>query len=142
MTEVGSVEGGCLCGAVRYRIAGKPRVSSLCHCRSCRRACGAPTVGWLILNTGDFSITGGMPEQYRSSADVIRRFCARCGTQLTYQNVSTPGTIDITTASLDHPDLYPPAKEIWLEHRIVWESRNEAADHYARSSVGASPLPK
>lgn len=142
MADGSVIEGGCFCGAVRYRVTGTPRASTLCHCRSCRRACGAPTLAWLILNARDFHIVAGEPERFRSSDNVTRQFCPRCGTQLTYQNETQPDTIDITTASLDVPDAYPPTKEIWLEHRIAWESTNTTADHYARSSVGASPLPK
>ena len=39
-----SVEGGCLCGAIRYRVSGEPLARSLCHCRSCRLGAGAPSV--------------------------------------------------------------------------------------------------
>jgi len=42
-------EGGCLCGAVRYRMVGAPLSSAICHCASCRRASGAPTVAWLTV---------------------------------------------------------------------------------------------
>ena len=41
------LEGGCLCGAVRYRISGSPLSSVNCHCESCRRASGAPAVAWI-----------------------------------------------------------------------------------------------
>src|SRR5262249_8230713 len=41
-----SMSGGCLCGAVRYEIRGKPREVSHCHCATCRRAAGAPVVTW------------------------------------------------------------------------------------------------
>jgi len=37
-----SIEGGCQCGAVRYRAIEIPLARTLCHCRSCRRASGAP----------------------------------------------------------------------------------------------------
>jgi hypothetical protein len=142
MSEVRAVEGGCLCGAIRYRITSEPRVSALCHCRSCRRAGGGPTLAWLVLNVGDVQFTAGKPAQFRSSDTVTRQFCARCGTQLTYQADEKPDSIDITTASLDLPDAFPPTREIWLEHRISWENTNTAADHYARSSAGATPLRK
>jgi hypothetical protein len=132
-------EGGCLCGAVRYRFTGEPRVTSLCHCRSCRRACGAPSVAWVILDAAALEISG-TPARYRSSPAVVRQFCSACGTQLTYQNDASPATIDITTASLDEPNAFPPSREIWLEHKLAWESVSPGIPHYAQSSRGASPL--
>ena len=133
-------EGGCLCGAVRYRFSAAPRVTSLCHCRSCRRACGAPSVAWVILDTADLAFTAGTPARFRSSSDVVRQFCGACGTQLTYQNDASPESIDITTASLDDPNAHPPSREIWLEHKLTWESANPTMPHYAQSSRGASPI--
>jgi hypothetical protein len=142
MTDTAIHEGGCLCGAVRYRITGTPRLSVLCHCRSCRRASGGPTIAWLILNGSDFQIISGRPEDFRSSSDVLRQFCGRCGTQLTYQRVTNPESIDVTVATLDDPNAFPPTREIWLDHRIAWESPNAVADQFAQSSVGATPLPR
>lgn len=43
------LEGGCLCGSVRYVISGDPSLEEtpcLCHCRICQRASGAPAVAW------------------------------------------------------------------------------------------------
>ena len=40
-------DGGCLCGAVRYRLEGPPlHADYYCHCRMCQRAAGAPVVAW------------------------------------------------------------------------------------------------
>lgn len=41
-------DGGCACGAIRYRVEGRPLVSSVCHCRTCRKTAGAPLVPWEI----------------------------------------------------------------------------------------------
>ena len=135
-----SIEGGCLCGNVRYRATGEPVARSLCHCRTCRRASGAPSVAWVVFRSDDFLFLGDAPSRYNSSPDVERTFCGNCGTPLTYQRISQSQTIDATTATLDNPDAFPPTREIWLEHRLRWESLNESMEHYARSSVGASPI--
>jgi hypothetical protein len=36
------IEGGCHCGAGRYRIDGEAMTHALCHCTDCRRSAGAP----------------------------------------------------------------------------------------------------
>lgn len=134
-------EGGCLCGTVRYRFTGTPRARSLCHCRSCRLAAGAPSVAWVVLNSTDFEFSHGAPTTFRSSPDVLRTFCGRCGTSLTYQRESQPASIDITTASLDAPDEFPPEREIWLSHKLAWERANETLRQYPESSKGGGPAP-
>jgi len=70
---------------------------------------------------------------------VTRTFCGKCGTPLTYQRDAERGTIDVTTVTLDAANDFAPTKEIWVEHKLVWESLNDALPHYARSSVGVSP---
>ena len=136
-----NIEGGCLCGAIRYRFAGEPRARSLCHCNTCRRATGGPTVAWVVLPSTSFAFTAGTPTAFSSSPGIVRTFCGRCGTSLTYQRVAEGETIDVTTASLDSPDEFPPTREIWLSHKLVWESTNEAMAQYAHSSRdGAAPV--
>jgi len=130
-------EGGCLCRAVRYRIAGAPRAAAACHCRSCRLASGATPVAWTVFNRADVSFAVGEPLRFASSPGVTRSFCGRCGTPLAYQTCDSPDTIDITTATLDRPDAFPPAKEIWLEHKVSWVPVNEALPHFATTSKPA-----
>ena len=127
-------EGGCLCGAVRYRIEGAPRVSLICHCQSCRKAAGAPSVAWVTVATAHLEWRRGEPERYRSSAPVVRGFCARCGTPLTWSHERSPEEIDVTTASLDDPARYPPTREVWLSERIDWEVANPALTAHPRGS--------
>jgi hypothetical protein len=128
-------EGGCLCSAIRFRISGEPTFSSVCHCSTCRRAGGAPSVAWLTFDRGQVEILSGAPRAYRSSQGVVRQFCASCGSQLTYQTVASPDTIDITTTSMDNPNLFPPTMEVWLEHRLSWGLCNETRTLYARGNL-------
>ena len=128
------VEGGCLCTAVGSRISGAPLGMSICHCKSCRRADGAPSVAWAVFAATDFAFVTGQPVTFRSSPPVVRSFCGTCGTPLTYQHEESLGTIDVTTASLDFPERFAPTREIWLDDKLAWEPVNEALPHYRRTS--------
>lgn len=129
-----TLEGGCLCKAIRYRVSGHPLGSAVCHCATCRKASAAPAVAWSTFKRGDFKITKGQPAIFHSSAPVIRTFCSHCGTQLTYQHENDRDYIDVTTASLDDPNLFSPTKEIWLDDKISWETTNATLRHFPRGS--------
>lgn len=133
-----AIRGGCLCGAIRYEARGEPLASTLCHCQSCRRASGAPSLAWLVFKQADFAFALGEPVRYESTPGVIRTFCGACGTSLTYQRESKGGSIDVTTATLDHPDDFAPSKEIWVSEKLAWESLNGDAAVFPGSSKGAA----
>jgi len=115
-----ALEGGCLCGAVRYRISADPLAQSLCHCRSCRLAAGASPVAWLVLPTAGFSFTLGEPIRFKSSSEAERTFCGTCGTALTYRDSTSLLSVDVTACSLDRPAAFVPTREIWVTHRLPW----------------------
>jgi len=134
--EAMMLTGGCHCGAVRYAATAMPGRHSLCHCSDCRRAAGAPLVGWAIFAEHDVRISGEMAV-YASSADARRHFCPKCGTGLFYTNtVIFPGMIDIQTATLDHPDLVPPSEQIQLAERIGWMEHAHALPGFDRYPTG------
>lgn len=128
------IEGGCLCGAVRYRISGSPSSSTYCHCESCRRASGAPAVAWITVTRPELEILSGTPTIFHSSPHVTRQFCGICGTALTYETTDSSNTIDVTSASLDDPNAFPPTAEIWLEDKPAWVATNARLDQFTRSS--------
>ncbi|MGQ0619653.1 MAG: GFA family protein [Panacagrimonas sp.] len=113
-------EGGCYCGAVRYRVTGRPSNTMVCHCRSCRRISAAPVTPWLTFRNDQFEFIRGQPSAFHSSAAVKRRFCPGCGTPLTYEHKDNAGTIDITACSLDLPDAFPPTHHSWLSDDVAW----------------------
>ena len=79
------------------------------------------------------------PAAFHSSPGIVRTFCSRCGTSLTYQREAESQTIDITTASLDAPNDFAPTREIWLSHKLTWERANEQLTQYTESSRGDAP---
>jgi len=128
-------EGGCFCGAVRYRVSEAPRVSVICHCESCRKVAGSPSLAWVCFAGSAFTWVRGQPRSYSSSPGVERTFCERCGTPLTYATAHRPSDVDVTTGSLDEPGAFPPTREIWLEDRIAWEALDESRSAHSRSSA-------
>ena len=129
--------GGCLCGSIRYRATGSPQSTSLCHCNSCRRSTGGPSLAWAIFAEDDVEITDGELAVHVSSPGVERGFCARCGSSLTYRRADRPGLFDVTTASLDDPEAFPPSKEIWVEERLSWIEPRPDLPQYARFSTSS-----
>jgi hypothetical protein len=128
--------GGCLCGAIRYRIAGAPVEALYCHCRMCQRAHGAPVVAWLTVPFSSFAVTAGEPGGYRSSPAAVRHFCAVCGTPLTWRAVDNPQFLDVSIASLDEPGAVAPSLHLWTESRLAWL---EIADRLPRHPTNQRP---
>lgn len=61
------VNGGCMCGAVRYEAIGKPDNVAYCHCSDCRGITGAPVVAWVVYETRKVSFVRGKRKIYESS---------------------------------------------------------------------------
>ena len=118
---MGTQDGGCLWGTMRFRLTGAPSFSVICHCRSCRKASGAPSVAWLTVPLRNFEILRGEPRSFVSSPGIVRTFCPTCGSPITYATAESPDTIDLATALLDDAMAFPPDREIWLDHRLAWE---------------------
>ena len=135
--SIAAVEGGCLCGAVRYRVSGAPVTTTLCHCRSCRRASGGTNVAWAVFDNAAFEWLSGAPKAYSSSPGIEWLHCKDCGSLVGYRRVSRPDHMDITTGTLDDPDPYPPSAEIWLDQKIAWDPLRDLP-HFQQSSLNAN----
>ncbi|MGR9092661.1 MAG: GFA family protein, partial [Gammaproteobacteria bacterium] len=80
------LHGSCLCGAVKYTVAGEPLLMENCHCSMCRKAHGGAYTTFLKIARKDFAISAGDGHivAYRSSPEVTRSFCRECGGKFTF----------------------------------------------------------
>jgi hypothetical protein len=122
-------EGGCMCGAVRYRATGAPRNPHYCHCRMCQLALGAPLPAWVNFPQDGFAWTAREPAWYRSSPALRRGFCPTCGTSLCTLH-DDDVEICMTLASLDDPAQIAPILHMWTSSQVAWlETRDELPRH-------------
>lgn len=112
-------EGGCHCGAVRYRVTPCEGDSAYCHCRICQRTAGAPVLAWISIPLAAFAYVNKPPRVYRSGPASQREFCGDCGTQLLFR-ADQGRTVDVNTATLDDPEIAPPHYHIWRASKIGW----------------------
>ena len=123
------ITGGCLCKAVRYRIAAAPIITRMCWCRLCQYlAAGNATVN-VCFPSQAIAITGALKD-YRSVADsgntMHRRFCPECGTQLFSEAESRPHLIFVRAGTLDDPEIARPAMTIWTSQAPSWACFNQS----------------
>lgn len=112
--------GGCHCGRLRYQFSGPLRDIAHCHCSICRRVSGGLVTTWITLPAPAFHWTQGTPAHYASSPSCTRLFCGNCGAQLALETQLSPGSIDVTIATLDHPEQAPADRHIWTDSRLPW----------------------
>lgn len=114
------LKGSCFCGTIRYEAGGTPSHETSCHCSICRRTSGAPFVAWFTIPVSEFRITSGEPSTFQSSEHGRRSFCSHCGTPLTFTSTRFPDELDVTTCSLEDPELLPPRDHTQASSRLRW----------------------
>ncbi len=134
MADGGAFEGGCFCGAVRYR-AQRVVDSAVCHCRDCQHVSGAPLLAWVELDKADLDWTKGTPSYYHHTSDwqtpIRRAFCNQCGTSLTYEREGSP-ELDVTVASMDAPESVRPTRHVYASNQVPWLRLDDDIVRYER----------
>ena len=95
-----AVSGGCLCGAVRYRLEPPLRAAVACHCQQCRRSSGNYVNATAVARRGFTLTRGDALKWYRSSKRARRGFCGACGSSL-FWDADGLETISIMSGSID-----------------------------------------
>lgn len=103
-------EGGCLCGAVRYRVTAPMRPVIACHCEQCRKTSGHHVAATSAPREA-VEIAGEL-RWYSSSDSAKRGFCPICGSNLFWDG---PGAnLSIFAGTLDTPTGLKLAGHIFI----------------------------
>lgn len=97
------LEGGCHCGAIRYRVTLRSRQGVECNCSMCTKK------GYLhlIVAEDDFELLRGSQDltTYTFGTHTAKHhFCKHCGIHSYYRPRSHPDKIDVNVRCLDGVD--------------------------------------
>lgn len=135
--------GGCACGAVRYRVHGKPAIGLVCHCTFCQRrlASAFAVMAYFDENSVEF-VQGQLVEsEYRSDTSgrwLKMSFCPTCGTTVSHIVELRPGLRAIAAGTFDDPDWFVIDRHIWIQSKRPWVSIPAGVATYAQGSAGSS----
>jgi hypothetical protein len=116
-------EGGCSCGAVRYRLTGEPLFVHCCHCLNCQRQTGSAFVINILIEADRFETVQGKPQPVEvprddgTSQEIFR--CGRCQTAL-YSWYGRPVVAFVRAGTLDEPGSVSPDVHIFTRSKLPW----------------------
>ena len=120
-----SLDGGCTCGAVRYRMTSKPMFVHCCHCRWCQRETGASFALNALIEADRVSLLKGEVEVVDTPSNSgkgqrIAR-CPKCHIAL-WSNYAGAGDAVrfVRVGTLDEPDRLPPDIHIFTSSKQPW----------------------
>lgn len=121
----GALDGGCACGAVRYRMTSNPMIIHCCHCRWCQRETGAAFALNAIIEAGCVVLLGKEPELVDTPSESGRgqkiMRCRSCRVAVWSQYAGAGEAICfVRVGTLDEPDRLPPEIHIYTGSKQPW----------------------
>jgi hypothetical protein len=121
-----TLEGGCACGAVRYRLASGPMFVHCCHCLDCQRQTGSAFVLNAIIETDRILLEAGsrVPGPVAVPTDSGRPHhihrCPDCQTAMWSDYGGRPQIRFVRVGTLDQPSALAPDVHIYTRSRVPW----------------------
>ena len=119
-------EGGCQCGAIRYRCDAPPFVSYTCHCLACQRLTSSAFATCIQVPAEALFLTEGAGASRERAADsgnrITTTFCTSCGSALYSAYSARPRIRSVYVGSLDRAADVEVDAHIWTKRRLPWVS--------------------
>jgi hypothetical protein len=144
------MEGGCACGAVRYRLTAKPLFVHCCHCTWCQLETGSAFAVNALIEATEVELLRGEVELsvLPSASGEGQAFarCAGCGVTLWSNYSGARGAVNFVRAgTLDDPSAAPPDIHIYTSTKQPWVALPEGvpavpeyyrrADHWPAETI-------
>jgi hypothetical protein len=129
-----TLQGGCVCGAVRYECSGEPKAMFNCHCRDCQHVSGGAYAAVLLFPLTSFALTKGELRHHFAESAAFgknkRGFCAECGSRVS--GTETQRSIGVLASSLDDPSVFRPQFDIHVADAQPWDKLDPAIGKFDR----------
>jgi hypothetical protein len=125
-------EGGCLCGAVRFKTEGEPVNVRICHCRNCQKAMGSPFFARALFDQSALTVEGETG-RYASSAALDRVFCKVCGSRL-FAWRKSGAMAGVALAAFDDRNAFTPTDHMWVTEKMDWVKLDDGLPQYPRTA--------
>jgi hypothetical protein len=123
-------EGGCACGAVRYRLTSDPLFVHCCHCLSCQRQTGSAFVINLLIEAGRVELLAGDPQPVdvpRDDGSTQRIYrCPTCQIAV-FSEYGRPEVRFVRGGTLDDPSRITPDVHIYTRSKVSWVTLPDSA---------------
>ncbi len=126
--------GGCLSGAVRFRVTAEPLLASYCHCTMCQKNTCGPFWVFATVPFEGFAFTKGKPAAYESSPGILRLFCGACGSPLVARVAEDPKLIAVGLGCLDDPNLIKPELHTFTSSQVSWCEIDDGLPRHAEKA--------
>ena len=122
------VEGGCLCGAVRFAVADFQSSIFKCHCSKCRKAFGGASSAAALVPAAGFNWLQGAQRvrEFQCTSGFKRRFCPACGSVLP-QFLPDYQLYWIPVGLLDSDPGIALQDHIHVDSKAAWERLDDTA---------------
>jgi len=116
-------EGGCACGAVRYRLTSDPLFVHCCHCLNCQRQTGSAFVINLLIEAERVEVLAGepiavpVPRDNGSTQTIFR--CPTCQIAV-FSQYTRPDVYFVRGGTLDDPSSISPDVHIFTRSKLPW----------------------
>ena len=122
-------EGGCACGAVRYRLTSDPLFTHCCHCLNCQRQTGSAFVINLLIEADRVELLAGAPQAVDVPRDDgSKQRISRCPTcqVAVYSDYGRPEVLFVRAGTLDQPGSVTPDVHIFTKSKLSWVTLPES----------------
>ena len=118
------IEGGCQCGALRYRIIAPPLMIYACHCANCQRIAGSAFCLSATITEDALEFTGDEPRKVRWRSDAGNErygtYCGECGCRIAHGQDPSNGILSLRAGTFDDTGWVAPAGHIWTRSAQPW----------------------